>query len=56
MSFSNDIDYLNYIDVLTNKSYYEKNIEFDPTKDMLTLVTCSYEYDGARTVVHAINK
>lgn len=56
MSFSNDIDYLNYIDVLTNKSYYEKNIEFDPTKDILTLVTCSYEYDGARTVIHAINK
>jgi len=56
MNFSNDIDYLNYIDVLTNKSYYEKNIEFEPTKDMLTLVTCSYEYDGARTVVHAISK
>lgn len=56
MSFSDETDYLNYMDELSNKSYFKKEVKFDPSKEMITLVTCSYEYDGARTIVHAINK
>lgn len=56
MSFSNDSDYLNYMNTISNKSDFHKEIKFDISKEMITLVTCSYEYDGARTVVHAINK
>jgi sortase B len=56
MSFSDETDYLNYMDELSDKSYFKKEVKFDPSKEMITLVTCSYEYDGARTIVHAINK
>ncbi|MGG7213879.1 class B sortase [Clostridium nigeriense] len=56
MNFNNDTDYLSYINELSNKSYFKKDIEFEPSKKIITLVTCSYEYDGARTIVHAIKK
>lgn len=55
MSFSDESDYLKYIDELSNKSYFKKEVKIDPSKKMITLVTCSYEYDGARTIVHAIS-
>ena len=55
MGFSDENDYLRYMDELSSKSYFKKDIEFDSSKDMITLVTCSYEYDGARTIVHAIS-
>lgn len=56
MAFSNNTDYLNYIDILNNKSSFKKKVKIDPSKGIITLVTCSYEYHGARTVVHAIRK
>ena len=56
MDFSNDTDYLNYMDTLSNKSFFRKEVEFKPNNKIITLVTCSYEYDGARTIVHAMNK
>lgn len=54
LSFNNNTDYLNYMNTISNKSIFSKDVEFNPSKEMITLVTCSYEYDGARTVVHGI--
>lgn len=56
MSFVDESDYLNYMDELSTKSYFKKEVKLDPSRKMITLVTCSYEYDGARTIVHAIKK
>ena len=56
MSFVDESDYLNYMDELSTKSYFKKEFKLDSSRKMITLVTCSYEYDGARTIVHAIKK
>ncbi len=55
-NISNDNEYINYFNTLINKSFFHKDIDFNTSKKIITLVTCSYEYDGARTVVHAITK
>lgn len=57
MSFTdNNNDYKMYLESLKSKSYFLSNINLDEEKDIVTLITCSYEYDGARTVVHAIRE
>lgn len=55
MNFKDQGEYLNYIKILKNKSFFYKDIDINISSDIITLITCSYEYDGARTVVHAIN-
>ncbi len=55
-NISNDNEYINYFNTIINKSFFYKDIDFNTSKKIITLVTCSYEYDGARTVVHAITK
>ena len=54
MSFSNDDEYKGYIEDLSNKSYFNRDINLDKDSEIVTLITCSYEYNGARTVVHGI--
>lgn len=56
LTFENDNDYLKYLNLLKENSWYEKNISLDVNNNMITLVTCSYEYSNARTVVHAIER
>lgn len=56
MNISNDNEYSKYFSILRDKSLFKKDIDFNTSKKIITLVTCSYEYDGARTVVHAISK
>lgn len=57
MSFTdNNNDYKMYLESLKSKSYFLSNINLDEERDIVTLITCSYEYDGARTVVHAIRE
>lgn len=56
MNISNDNEYINYFNTLSNKSFFNKDIDFNTSKKIITLVTCSYEHDAARTVVHAITK
>ena len=56
MNISNDNKYSNYFNTLSNKSFFNKDVDFSNSKKIITLVTCSYEYDGARTIVHAITK
>lgn len=54
MSFSDDNSYKEYLQSLRSKSYFNKDIDLDKDSEIVTLITCSYEYDGARTVVHGI--
>ena len=54
MSFSDDTTYKKYLQSLRSKSYFNKDIDLDKDSEIVTLITCSYEYDGARTVVHGI--
>lgn len=56
ISFLTDKDYLDYLDILCKKSLYLKEIDIKETDDIITLITCSYEYNDARTVVHAIRR
>ncbi len=53
-SFSNDNEYTNYLNTLSKKSIYTNNINIDSNTCIITLITCSYEFEDARTVVHAI--
>lgn len=54
LEFEDNIEYLKYLEELVDLSLHEKDVEFDTSKKMLTLVTCSYEWDDTRTLVHAI--
>lgn len=51
--FESDVQFDNYIKVVKEKSKYKKDIEVSSDDHILTLSTCSYEFKGARTVVHA---
>ena len=43
-----------YTDLLKSKSLYKtNNPNITSNKKILTLITCSYEFDDARTIVHA---
>ncbi len=53
VSFDADNDFLEFVDVLKEKSIYETDITLDSNDIILTLSTCSYEFENARTVVHA---
>ncbi len=46
-------EYVAYLDAIIDRSIYETNIEVTKDDRILTLVTCSYEYDNARLVIHA---
>lgn len=54
LDFENDIEYLRYLEGLVDLSLQKKDVNFDTDKKMITLVTCSYEWDDTRTLVHAI--
>ena len=52
-NFSRDEDYINYINTLKAKSIFKKDISINKEDCILTLSTCSYEFENARTVIHA---
>ncbi len=54
LDFEDNIEYLRYLEELVDLSLQKKEVKFDTDKKMLTLVTCSYEWDDTRTLVHAI--
>lgn len=53
VSFSNDVEYTQYLDKIINRSIYETGVKVTKDDRILTLVTCSYEFKNARLVVHA---
>ncbi|HCS73519.1 MAG TPA: SrtB family sortase [Clostridiales bacterium] len=51
--FSSEMKYLEFLHKLEDKSMFKKEIELSEDDQILTLSTCTYEYDDARLVVHA---
>ena len=51
VSFEDDSDFQDYINYLTDKSIYKSNIDVSSNDKIITLYTCSYEFDNARTIV-----
>lgn len=51
-NFSSIEEYNEYLQNLMDKSYYQKDIKSDFSK-IITLYTCSYEFEDARTIVCA---
>lgn len=51
--FNSEEDYIGYINELKKKSYYKKEIDSD-FSNIITLYTCSYEFENARTIVCAV--
>ncbi|MGL5353555.1 MAG: class B sortase [Clostridium sp.] len=44
--------YIKYIEEIKSKSMYQSNANVNADDNVITLVTCSYEFDNARVVVH----
>lgn len=52
--FSNDDDFLKWIDERIQKSAFQSNIKPSAQNRIITLSTCSYEFDNARFVVFGV--
>ncbi|WP_418223307.1 class B sortase [Clostridium isatidis] len=54
INFKDNDEYLKYLEELNEKSLYKKEgAEKNRDSNIITLITCSYEYDNARTIIHA---
>ncbi len=51
--FTSGENYIKFLKKLQNESMFNKGIELTENDQILTLSTCTYEYDDARFVVHA---
>ena len=51
-NFDNKSEYKEFLDKIKNKSIYKSDINVDENDKIITLSTCSYEFDDARMVVH----
>lgn len=51
--FHSDIDFTKFLNILKGKSTFSSKVKLNKTDHILTLSTCSYEFDNARFVVHA---
>lgn len=51
-SFNSDEEYKEFLDKICEKSLFPVNIDISTEDKILTLSTCSYEYENARTVIH----
>ena len=52
VSFDSDEEYIDYLNRIKSKSLFKSDIEVSNKDKIVTLYTCSYEFDGARTVVN----
>jgi len=53
MDFADDAEYRAFLDDIEDRSIYPLKQPLTLEDKILTMVTCSYEFDGARTVVQA---
>jgi sortase B len=53
VDFKDENDYKKYINYIKDKSLYKNDIELNSNDNLITLYTCSYEFENARTIVHA---
>jgi sortase B len=51
--FASDEEYLEFLSKIKSQSIFHKDMELTSEDRILTLSTCTYEYDDARFVVHA---
>ena len=52
ISFSSAEENQQWIDTIVAQSAFQSNVSVKPGDQVLTLSTCTYEYDDARFVVH----
>ncbi|MDA3847803.1 MAG: class B sortase [Vallitaleaceae bacterium] len=50
---SDPIEYQAYLDDVIERSMFISDVDVTIDDKIITLVTCSYEFDGARTILHA---
>ena len=55
LTWYDEDDFNNFLDKILSKSMYSRNIVNSSDK-IITLSTCSYEYDNARTAIFAVRK
>lgn len=55
VSFSDEEDFNNFLNKILSNAMYSRNIVSQHDK-IITLSTCSYEYDNARTAIFAVRK
>jgi sortase B len=53
IAFNNDEEYARYLDMIISRSIYKTGVDVTTDDRILTLMTCSYEYNNARLVIHA---
>lgn len=53
IGFANTDEFINYAYNEAEQSLYKKDVNFSENDNLLTLVTCSYEFTDARTIVVA---
>lgn len=51
--FKSNDEFNEFLKKIKSKSMFESDIELEESKEILTLSTCSYEFNNARFVVHA---
>lgn len=53
IGFANEDEFINYAYNEADESLYKKDVDFSAEDNLITLVTCSYEFTDARTIVVA---
>lgn len=53
-NFKSEDEYKNYLKNIENKSLFKSDTKVNKDDKILTFSTCSYEFDDARTIVHAV--
>lgn len=53
VNYASDAAFLDYLNACQSRSLFTRPINFTATDQIITLVTCSYELDNARTIVQA---
>jgi sortase B len=53
MDFADDAAFLLFLNDIEKRTMYPMPFEVTTDDKILTMVTCSYEFDGARTVIQA---
>lgn len=53
IKFNNEEEFSEYINKICEKSIYDLGVDVKGTDKILTLSTCSYEFEDARLVIHA---
>lgn len=51
-NFDDKVQYKEFLERIKNKSIYKSNTDVNENDKIITLSTCSYEFDDARMVVH----